>query len=199
MIAVCKRFLATSALILSVAALAAGQNLSHTSPEGWSTDGGFNNLKWGMGPADVRGIFPKLMFMERKGPVGGYLAEDFVEGMRVHVHCRFYKGRLYRVRLIASRFGTTSSDDVGLEEWKAREKTWVNRLKPILQEKYGDPTEDTYGYAPAWTWHRGRTSVQLISSPAAAVSYADVAVANEADAAQEASRTAEEKARRSRL
>jgi hypothetical protein len=83
-----------------------------TPASSWSREGAFN-VKWGMGPRDVRAIYSDMDLDQSKElircPVRNHSATTKIENMPVTVGFSFYKGRLLKSRSTVHRQSPSSS------------------------------------------------------------------------------------------
>jgi hypothetical protein len=187
-------------LALTLAHPSQGRTLSKTEPPTWSKGGAFN-VRWGMGPGDVKVVHPGITFFNDWGPISGYWMDDHVEGVQVKVMFVFFEGRLHEIEVTQSIPGHPSKPE--LQEYEQEEERWVKRVRPILVHKYGVPRETVLrrGYAEmqAWVWKHETTEVVLHSGPGASLKYADLDVAVAVDSAKRGWSEGQLKAERDRL
>lgn len=151
-----------------------------TAPESWSRTGAMR-VRWGMGPADVRKVYPGLrsspgILVE---PTKAFSVDSYVEG-QVGITFDFFRGRLFSLtvsELTHSQCGLlrgTFTDDQ-YKEWEDRQDFWRRQVHDILVEKYGEPlvspTAEEFKAATAndsglddlaWRWRSDDMSISLI-------------------------------------
>jgi hypothetical protein len=164
---------------LSVALLATPA--SKTDPKTWSKHGAMG-VKFGMGPEDVRAVYPDLLVQAYSEhvksarskrfkvpfPSKSWAAESHLQGEQVKVQFTFFKGRLSSMVV-----QPVSHRDLA---------TWTNRIRILLEDKYG-AGHHTENSTTEWSVEGGMT-ITLVNG--LFLTYADPVRNGEAVAAADA-------------
>lgn len=180
-----------------------------TNSASWSEEGGFG-LRWGMGPGDVRKVYPALKFVFRDGSDNLQLGtfDQSVQDRNTTVFVRFFRGRLYEVALYM-RTGVQGYAEIvksPQESWG-----WRERMRQIIEDAYGTPacapTEMTRvndcdrsgGFCNRaitdirdkllrWIWRTDETEVIVGGGGTPSIMYRDLLLMSGADQARELAR-----------
>jgi hypothetical protein len=152
------------ALLLGVPTLADEDLFSGTDPKTWSAAGAFD-VKWGMGPGDVRKTYPDLGLArdDLDGPdcpIRNYRATSKVGRDPVEVQLQFFHGRLFYLAVMPDE--KTRLTDLGLSAVICEK--WLTRLR----SKYGEPVHETDARIRGvsfYAWQLDGTSIRLSSIP----------------------------------
>jgi len=164
-------------LLLAAGADQVAVPATKTKPDSWSTEGAFK-VKWGMGPGDVRALYPDMDLTESKDfahcPEHNHWAKTQIEHLTVEVLFSFYKGRLFEIQVDRpSTVGLQSSDPMWIK--------WHSSVLDVLTAKYGPP-QDRVGFGKNERykfWKVGkRTEIFLRELPQ--IRYLDATVADQA-------------------
>lgn len=192
---------------------------ARTRQEAWSTSSAMG-VRWGMGAADVRDVFPKLRPRITNLPSDttmAYVAADFVV-RSVGIRFEFFRGRL-----VSLRFGPWMLPGMPPKETAEEEgmfagdcEHWRATVMGLLREKYGPPfegpTDEVAKEAErsqkrglnhlTWRWRSGDTGIEVVRLNAIMqdLTYMDIGpLGREAFEAEQAKERATEDARKSRL
>jgi len=188
--------------------------LHRTEPRGWASTG-FHQLRWGMGPGDVKDALADEGDLLRSAepfalgegyePAGEGGARIAAPGFTVAGHPSILGFRFFRDRLVA--VALLPADDVG------DPAAWAATLKALLTERYGPPSTSaddqttwlrdgakvTLPFLPGWTSSVGWFSPPIAEArPAAAAAPPSLATPEQqarAEAERKARAEAEQKAR----
>jgi hypothetical protein len=178
-------------------------------------------VKWGMGPADVRDVYPAIdsIWASAEEPTRTFLVRDeFIEGL-VGMHFEFYRGRLYEVSVSPFLGSKRSREPSDADEEQARieARLWRTSVLKILHEKYGSPwkgptpaevavaeeTQQTGLHDLSWYWKSGKeTGIQFVrrNSVLQFLTYLNIgALGRDAWQAAEAHKQAQEDARKAKF
>ena len=176
----------------------------HTPPETWSKDSMFD-VRWGMGPADVKAKHPRLSKVRKIAIFHSALVTERVEGRLTNLVFSFYQGRLVRFVLMLVGPQDTVRQDVAKEEqwyFDLRSEAWGERVRDILKAKYGEPLP-TYPHtdrpalpdASSWWWRTAETIVSFNSGDRPFLMYEDAARSEEIKAVERTYKRAREAAK----
>ena len=111
----------------------------HTPSEGWSKDSMFD-VRWGMGPADVKAKHPHLSKVHKElEPIFEAVVTERVEGLLIFFVFRFYQGRLVSFSLGPRHTLRQDAPKEEEDQFELMCRIWGRRVRDILREKYGEP------------------------------------------------------------
>jgi hypothetical protein len=144
--------------------------LWRTNPSTWSDDA-FFDVKWGMGPGDVRDNYHDLIsyLPAPDNALHKFSANTFIE-WPVGIQFEFLKGRLVGISISPWHIAHLSSDS-NEQKWMEWE-LWQEDITEILTDKYSVPEpawfQMTFGptIGPdsppnAWFWHTNSSAIGL--------------------------------------
>lgn len=180
-----------------------------TPQDVWSSEGAFG-LKWGMGPADVTKVMPKIIVLKNTRHTQIAIVPIDLLGKKTNLILGFIQGRLNKIEVALDESKIPLDYRFG-EQWRADANAWRESIRTTIEESFGKPLcaptekiKDRYCYNGRtfqkacgdsklekmqlrWVWRTAETQVEIFGRFSRLI-YSDLLMIDaqkQADAAQE--------------